>query len=480
MTKESKKRFESKEIKGIKSRFYLKTALAFVLALALALFATLFAYELPMAYDMTGQRLFTLSEESLEVIASIQSPLRIGAIYAAGNENTMVINLLEEYSKLSDFIETEVIDAQSDPALLSSYDLGDVRTLGNGTIIVNGNGRAKLINDKDLFSSGTTGNVFTGEREITGAIRYVTTDHLTRVYLTSGHGETNNADLSEAISRMRLNACEVNRLVTLQESIPSDAELIIIASPKSDFTQEEKEDLLTFLKRGGGLFLLLDPILNEEADPLINLSEIAGFYGVDISNNYVYEEDASYYLSNSNLYLIPRFGAHEITQQIGADERLVVLPLVRALREIDQEDLSATLSTLLVSSPKSWADFHLGAPGELGEDERIQGPFALGFAGIRAWGEGQSRSSRLVVLGNASFILDGNLGAQANADLLINSINWLAGIRDRETIAGKIINADLLMVRGRDFVRLAILICLVIPLVMFLGALAVWFLRRNK
>lgn len=467
-------------IKRKKRKFTIITLISLAVVIALAVFATIFAYELPFKWDLTGHKIFTLTESSTEVLSNLNQPVKIGAVYAEGNRDAMVTELLNRYAESSEYIELKFIDAQKNPSALSEYNIGDVQTVANGTIIVNSGNRYQLVKDSQMFYSGQTGNMFFGEREMTGAIRYVSTEKLAKAYFTTGHGENSASDMSEAISLMELDAYEVETVVLLQEdAIPEDTDVLVMASPATDINNDELQMISDYLDEGGKLMLMLDPDLGTSGDSLDNISSIMEKYGINIANNYVFEANNEYHLSNSPLYLIPRCGDHEITTQIGLEEKIVVLPVTRGLGGIDYDEDTVTRSTLLLSSAKSWARMDLTLTTDSVAPSDVQGPIALGFAASRSAGA-DKLSSRVVVLGDSSFMVNGNVTAQANADLFLNSVNWLLGGRDSEIIAGKVINSNTLMVRGSDFVKLAILCCGVIPILMFAGALTLWFVRRNK
>jgi ABC-type uncharacterized transport system involved in gliding motility auxiliary subunit len=83
------------------------------------------------------------------------------------------------------------------------------------------------------------------------------------------------------------------------------------------------------------------------------------------------------------------------------------------------------------------------------------------------------------VVGNSTFIYNDNINAYANHDFFLNCMSWLVGGRAEESITPRIIGADKLIVRGSDFTKLITITLFVLPLIPFLGAFLVWYLRRN-
>ncbi len=457
-----------------KKKFMIRSVVWVVVVALIVIFGVQLAYLAPWTYDMTGQQIFNLSGETKTVAEELPGTVRIGAVYSQNNKDAMVEALLKEYEKLSEKIEVEFLDAEKNPAALAGYEMGEVKAVANGTIIVNANGRYKVIAPTDLFTSDENGNQFYGESEITGAIRYVTAETLPKIYFLIGHEELNTqTDLSEAVSMLERDAYAVDTLSLLEKgSVPDDAAMVVVVSPAQDLAQSEKEALDRYLENDGKLLMMVDPTLSANTNSLKNFEEIAGSYGVNIANNFVFEEDQSYYLTTSNMYLIPRYGDHAVTQQMIAEQKYVVLPLVRGLSETEHGE-TVKMTPLLQSSASSWmrTDVTIADEGMTGAD--VPGPINLAYAV-------EKNGSRAVIIGDSNFITNGNLTMQGNGSLFVNSVDWLQGNRESSIIAGKVINSSSMIVRGTDFVKLMIICCVVMPLVMFVGAIFVWRAKKNK
>lgn len=470
------------EIKSRRWKFIRNGAVCLVLFTAFIVFAVLAAFETGWRLDLTEHRIFTLSRETEDVLEKAgerEETIRIAAIYPEGREEAMVVSLLNEYEKASQWVLTEYIDAEKNPAGLASYDLGDVQAVYNGTLIVECGGRTRLVRSQELFGSDMGSSLFYGEREITGAIRYVTADELPVVYFLAGHGELAvQGNLTQAVAELRRNAYDVRQLVILQEGIPEDASILVMASPEQDLNQEEQARIHSFLADGGKLLLLLEPVMTSNEAGLPFTEDIVREYGIDISNNYVVEEDSRYHLAGESLYLIPRFGAHDITAHIGEAQKMAVLPTVRGLGQVETDETKVITSILLLSSDKAWArnDMTIGNANRTGAD--IPGPLALGFASQKQ--EGNGVASKVVVIGDSDFAADGNYSVQANGNLFMSSVDWLQGDRESGSLAGKVINSYSMPVRGDVFIKLACICCLVLPLIAFGTAVYIWRVRRNR
>ena len=81
---------------------------------------------------------------------------------------------------------------------------------------------------------------------------------------------------------------EVAKLTLAQEGkVPDDATVIVVAGPKTDYFAPEVDALRAFLKKGGKLLLLLDPVDKPDAPPLTNLIALAKEWGITVGNDVV-------------------------------------------------------------------------------------------------------------------------------------------------------------------------------------------------
>lgn len=472
---------KDRSINARKLRFQLSAALTTAVVLAIAVFAVLLCYKLDWSYDMTTERLFTLSESSISAVEGLSADVQIAGVYPSGQEEQMVVSLLEQYQKNGERIHVEYIDAEREPAKLAAYHLTET-AVSNGSIIVKSGSRYKILSNTDLFEDTQEGSIFNGEREITGAIRYVTSETMPVAYFVEGNGETSAAEsLTKAVAALEQDAYEVKTLrLTEGGEIPSDAALLIFVSPKQDITPEELVKLQAYIKKGGRIFLMIDSVLNSNETVYTNLSVLTAEFGVGITNNYVVEEDARYYLSQYNLYLIPLMGKHEITDPISQAGTLVILPIARGLGTTDYDKSEITNTVLLQSSEKSWIRADMTIADVAFTENDYVGPAPLAYASVKSnvkWG---NEAARMVVVGNSSFALDGSIEVQANREFFLNCALWLAGDEGSEQIASKTINSGTMIIRGSEFLGLAVLCLAVLLGLAFLTAFIVWARRRNR
>jgi ABC-2 type transport system permease protein len=446
----------------------------------IAVFATMIANRIPWIFDMTAGKVFTLSSQSEQILEALSEPVEIIVVYPTGGADPMISSLLREYEKFSSYLRVEYVDIEKDPTRLSVQNLG-VSAVGNGTIIVRTANQIKLLTASNMFRQTQSGTAFLGERELTGAIRYVTADHMPVVYFLEGHEEAaTSGQLAQARAALELEVYNVQSLSLLKAGkVPDDAALLIIASPKRDLSESEAGMLEDYLRKGGKALFLIDALSTNTA-MLGRFNEITRQFGIDISNNVVIEEDPSAYISNNKLNLIPGYAYHDITRALAENKRYVTLPVVMGLRTVDFNPEEVKLELLLASTNKSFMRTDMQVSLTEKSDTDISGPIPLGYVSTRigrGWGGGDAR---IIIIGNSTFVYDANIEAYANRDFFLNCISWLTGGRNEYTISPRIIGGDRLIVRGNDFIRLIIITLVVLPAIPFIGAVVLWYLRRNQ
>ena len=418
-----------------KRRFLLTATITLVLVVAIVVFATLIAYRIPWAFDMTAGKIFTLSDQSRQVLAGLSDPVEIFAIYPRDGADPVVTSLLSEYAKASPMVDVKYIDAEREPSKLAAENLG-VSAVTNGTIIVRSADKIKSVFAADMFQSTPEGNVFWGERELTGALRYVTAASMPKVYFLEGHDEAStSSELSKAKDALELAVYDVQPLSLMKAGrVPEDAAMVIVPSPRSDLSESEYKALEDYLANGGKAMFLVGP-MNTTEMVLGNFNKLLNQFGIDIANNLVVEEDQYSHLSNNKLYLIPGYAYHTITRALAEAKRYMMLPIAQGLMIKDVDPEKITQEPLLASSPKSWmrTDPTIKSETQTGQD--VAGPIPLGYAVTRQGKDAATGDSRIVAVGNATFIYNEDLDTGANRDFFLSGVRWLLGGRGEETIS---------------------------------------------
>ena len=150
---------------------------------------------------------------------------------------------------------------------------GNETAIRKNTVIFSSGANYRVITDTytsagfaDFFSLDANKNAYAynGEEVVASMISWVLNDEHGVAYMTEKHGET--ADV--ALANMLTCAGYYVDIINLRDNeVPSDAELVVISNPTTDFYRlnsegtgrSEIERLDDYLSRGGNLYVIVDP-----------------------------------------------------------------------------------------------------------------------------------------------------------------------------------------------------------------------------
>ena len=246
------------------------------------------------------------------------------------------------------------------------------------------------------------------ERNMASALlRLATPPHRTSIYWTAGHGESSfdsygafgMSDIARELARdgYRNSALDLSGA----PAVPADCALIIIAGGREDISRVEAERLGAYLKQGGRLLVLLG------SGDGGGLATLLSAWGVRPTA----EKIASSHTLSGEDVVASRFSAHAITSPLKGTQIVLNSPL-----------------SLEASSAAGGG----GADGiEFSPLVEASGR-CIAAAVERGVGTGEDlalRPTRIVVVGDSLFAMNGPLASRANAnrDFLLNCVAYLAG-----------------------------------------------------
>ena len=298
-------------------------------------------------FDTTSSQLFSISDQTESIVGSLETPVTIHWIVQSGQEDATLETLLERYQALSENLTVEKVDPVVSPTFLEQYDVGSVY---NNSLIVESEARYRYVDYYDIYEYDytnyyTTGSVdmnFAGEGAITSAVSYVVNDDLPKVYTLTGHGEGSlSSDFQSAAEQDNVEFEELSLLSA--ETVPEDADCVLILAPQSDIADVELTALQAYLDGGGRLLLITDP--PQEGAELTNLETLMAGYGVHAADGIVVEEDQANYAMGLP-YTVTR-EVSTVTDEEGEESQEVTYLLDGAEVEFQDllDDLNAMAST---------------------------------------------------------------------------------------------------------------------------------------
>ncbi len=117
------------------------------------------------------------------------------------------------------------------------------------------------------------------------------------------------------------------------------------------------------------------------------------------------------------------------------------------------------------------------------DDKDLKGPVSLAVAVTgkhKEMGFGKEGETKLVVVGDADFATNQFLGQLFNRDLLLNMMNWLGGQEELISIRPRAIEASRAQLTADESRRIFYLSVLIMPELLLLLGLTVWWRRSTK
>ena len=447
------------------------------LVLAILVVINVFASALPSSltkYDISAAKLYSITSNTKVVVNALSQDVTIYWIVQSGAEDDVIENLLNKYDSLSDHIEIVKKNPDVFPTFAQQYTDEAVQ---NNSLVVESGDKSRYIGYDDIYIqeadmySYSYNTSFDGEGAITSAIDYVVSEELPQVYVLEGHGEKElPATFSDQMEKETMETRTLSLLTV--DSVPEDADCILIYGPTSDVSSEEKDMLADYVADGGKLLVMAGPA---EDDELQNLYSLLSDYGVTVNEGIVVEEDREHYAFQMPYVLLPDMAGSEITDSLIEENYYAIMPVSGGLT-VGGSTGGATVTELLSTSDMAFSKI-TGYDLDTYEREEgdIDGPFAVAVSV-------ETESGGSMVWFASSDFLDDMYNAYssgANGDLAMNALSSLVGESEAIAIRSKSLNYNYLTISDSTASLLKLTMIGVFPLV-YLGIGIFVVLRRRE
>lgn len=445
-----------------------------------------------LTIDLSASGSFTLSEKTRNLLRSLESPIRIFLLFNADATGyTEVRGLLERYrDEGSGRVRLEVIERFVERARAEAL-AAEFRIASEEDVIaIRAGDDYRVIPSSDLFELdtgppfGDRVGAFYVEDRVTSAIASLVSGRRKKVYFTEGHGEADptskeDRDMSELGERIRGDNADVAKVnLLIGQQIPGDADVLVIAGPRSPFQHQELELLNGYLGRGGNLLVMLDPGRPHGLDPLlermgVNARDDVAVWPARIAGAPVLVQT------------IPAetYGAHPIVARFQR-VNLLFHNTRSFTRAPTSAGTGAQVTELALSPASAWGETDgLSDAANFDKGRDYRGPLCLAIAvdSGRVGNENVDLAgARLVAAGcSGIFTNEGLRRSPVAADLALNAINWMVRQERLIGIAPKQPRRHGYSLSVAQLTTLAVLVGLVIPASVLLVGAAAWFQRRS-
>lgn len=410
----------------------------------------------PLLVDLTANRRFTLSPQTLAVLASLPREVEVTAFLSESDGGRQALDdLLSLYRAAQPRLRAVFADLNRKPDLASRLGVSSERTV--------------------VFESGGRSERLSGipdETDVTNAILRVSRDRKTMVRFTVGNGERSlggegHGDISKLKHFLEAAGFACEPLLLGDGPVPA-ADAIALVGPKAPLSATAEAELSGFVDRGGSLLVCLEPPPAPAPDGLL------AAFGVATTAAVVVDRAAEHPLVP---IIVPR------TRHPAAADASVAcaFPLSRLLAPAPVTPRGWRVEPILVSGRDAYATPGLAAAGGAFDPARdFPGPVTLGVAAERpAAGGDAPPAGRVAVVGNAGFLANGNLFDRGNHLLARSLFAWLAARPELAGLDARPWSAQAVRLAPRDRWAIFWIVLVLIPASLALAGTAVHLRGRS-
>lgn len=331
------------------------------------------------SYDVTVNKIFTLTEESVDYVRGLTQDVTIYVWADEESKDGDLDKLLGQLKGYSDHIRVEYVSPIANPMFYYNYT--DIQPSANSLIVVGEHGNV-VVDYNDMYIYQT--NYTTYEEEVVGtdaegqvisAIMRASSEDTAKVYIVAGHDELMFDDtFLNALSKENV-SYESLQLYAV-DAVPEDADVLVFDAPVSDYSDDDVEKVLAYLEQGGSAFII--PTWTDQ--DMTGFEKILDYYGISLVDGVIMETDRSHYYQT--VYdLFPNIEYNDITQTVY--DGTVFAPLCRGLI-YDEESEDIRYVPILTTSDQAFSKKDvLNAQNYNKSSEDIDGPFVIAMTAER-------------------------------------------------------------------------------------------------
>lgn len=461
--------------------------------LALVGSVNVFVAKHPREFDLTREQVFTLSEQTEQVLRQLSEPVVVTAYYANFDFSyTVVEENLKRYARLSPHFQFRMVDPQTDPVGTRKY---NITKEGPRIIFTRGSLEARVKEPT--------------EESLTHALLKVSGSGHKRIAFLKGHGEGNLSDSSsaegfghfaEAVRREGYDVVNLNLLegasgatrANLKKAaptieaptaeadetdaltVPDDAAVLVLLAPEHALLAPEVGALESFLARGGRLLALIEP----RTSP--GLEALFAHYGIELRDDLIVDTSPVgklLGLGPASPLVQPLDKPHDIVKKLEAP---VIMTTARSVGRAQAPDAPMETTGLLQTQDTAWGETHVGTDGSVERDDRDNLPPLWVGAVTTHTAAPEAKQTRLVVFGDADFVNNRYLGMQGNHDCALNALAYLAEEEGKLTIRPRSRHSSQLFLNEVDLGRLKFFSMDIVPVLIIACGLGIVLMRRQR
>lgn len=327
------------------------------------------------------------------------------------------------------------------------------------------------------------------EQAAISAMLYVTNTDPVRVAFTEGFGESDSSNLSNLLSKNGYDVETIN-LQSVAE-IDSGIDYIVMFAPSMDYDNENLDKLAKFLDNDGAFGKNLVYFSNgqayynktsEDSAALVNLSAFLAEWGIQIGDSYIMQTNPEYTYGNMAIAQVLDIQDTDYAGDVYGNSLFTYDGYVRPVIRIWGEDKSKSGIEQKVLI-KTYDGAYLRPMSTLSDSEfdissAESGVFNDAVCAFKIHSTSQE-VSRVVAFGSELFP-DVSYSNSNNQDFLVNMFNYISGKTEGVTITSKAFSMVGFDMNQGSANVLAVILCVVVPVVVIVLGIVIWVRRRHR
>lgn len=473
------------------------------LVLQAALFLTLFgglnyvAKNHAWRFDLTQQRKFSLSPETLSFIRNLERPVHVIVTRSDDEEPPEVKGILQEFVYATEGrdigrITVETLDIYQHRRRAEEFGIDT-----SGRIVLLSGDKRRVIRLDELYGvKGSQRESFRGESVLTAAILDVSSLGRKKIFFLVGHGELRLGDTAarlglsgvrEELTQRNFDVDEIDLGVARQ--VPADAALLVVVAPRGKFSPIEQEMLRQYLSASAGrMVMFLAPGMSAAA---LGLDDLLLDWGVLVHDDIIWDTGLENITESGDL-MIYAFTPHPITKTLLDYGWKLQFGPSRSVMPDPGRSTGSGLSTIAIAatSTTAWGEraYRTGQfkydPGidtrplrVIEPPDRLPMIVASERLAVRDNLPFSVKGGKLVVFGTGDMISNARFDS-ANRAVFLNAVNWTVDRDVQLSVPPRAIERFHLSLSAAAFTQLRYALLLILPgSALVLGLLVYWTRR---
>ncbi len=455
---------------------------------------SMLAARFPMDVDLTSNKIFEVSDQTIDYLKGLDKKVTVTVLakeedFSGTNTYYNQANeVIQKYAKYTSNITIEYLDLYANPDFVQKYPKD---TLYQGYIIVACGDRHQVLTPYNLFNTKTdssSGSTYItsskAEQALTSAVMNVTNANPPTAVVLTGYGVT---DVSAYTDTLKTNGYIIEETDLLTGEIDQDADMLILAAPLTDLSEEVLKKLDTYLDNNGDFGKNLLYFASASQPKLPNLEEFLKEWGIIVGAGYLVETDSAKTYVMGPTYTTQQYGDETYTEKLNSTNYPVLMfasrPLSSAFGESGTSSNRSTTVLLSTYDTSAIVPSNLDSDSDWTLADAETDSYATAMIGQRMRYEQLTPlTSRVIVFGSVESVDSSFLSYTAlnNGDYVVNLANTVCGKDDGISIVSKTVGAKNLGITEKQSNVIGGFFEFVVPILVLIAGAVIWLRRRNR